>query len=111
MPTGTEHGYWRSICKKYMQEQRADDWRYLLAVGKTEVFLNVTAQKFYEKEISVPLEEYGVTEDLKVQNPLAWKKRYNQVRAQIKERLQQEMADFCAGYVDLFKEARKQGES
>jgi len=25
MPTGTEHGYWRSICKKYIQEQRAED--------------------------------------------------------------------------------------
>lgn len=49
--------------------------------------------------------------DLKVQNPLAWKKRYNQVRAQIKERLQQEMEDFCADYVDLFNEARKHGES
>ena len=105
------HCCWHNICQKYMQEQREEDWRYLQAIGKTEVFLNVAAQKLCEKEISVPLEEYGVTEDLKAQNPLAWKKRYNQVRAQIKERLQKEMADFCAGYVNLFKEVRTHGES
>ncbi|SFW14389.1 TnpV protein [Selenomonas ruminantium] len=86
MPTGTEHGYWRSICKKYMQEQRADDWRYLLKIGRTDTFLNVVDQKFYEKEYSVPMEEYGVTEELKAKDPMAWIQCYNQVRAQIKER-------------------------
>ena len=106
MPTGTEHCYWRSICKKYMQEQRAEDWLYLLKIGRTETFLNVVDQKFYEKEYSVPMEEYGVNEELKAKDPMAWIQRYNQVRAQIKERLQQEMEDFCAGYVNLFKEAR-----
>ena len=106
MPTGTKHGYWRSICKKYMQEQRAEDWRYLLKIGRTETFLNVIDQKFYEKEYSVPMEEYGVTEELKAKDPMAWIQRCNQVRAQIKERLQQEMDEYCAGYVDLFKKAR-----
>ena len=74
----------------------------MLKIGRTETFLNVIDQKFYEKEYS----EYGVNEELKAKDPMAWIQRYNQVRAQIKERLQQEMEDFCAGNVNLFKEAR-----
>lgn len=78
----------------------------MLKIGRTETFLNVIDQKFYEKEYSVPMEKYGVNEELKAKDPMAWIQRYNQVRAQIKERLQQEMEDFCAGNVNLFKEAR-----
>ena len=34
MTSGTEYGCWHGICQKYMQEQRAEDWRYLRAIGK-----------------------------------------------------------------------------
>ena len=67
-------GYWGMLRKEYMKNYKSGMYSYLLLTGKLDSYLadlNEQAQERYEVIEAQMRSAEGVTEELKVQNPMA----------------------------------------
>ena len=80
-PTYGKYGIMR---KHFLKEHRSARYQYLVLTGKLTEHLNQVDKEVREKvEILVEqmAEQWGVTEELKMQDQMAWVGRMNNIRA------------------------------
>ena len=80
-PTYGKYGIMR---KQFLKEHRSARYQYLVLTGKLTEHLNQVDKEAREKvEILVEqmAEQWGVTEELKMQDPMEWVGRMNNIRA------------------------------
>ena len=80
-PTYGKYGIMR---KQFLKEHRSARYQYLVLTGKLTEHLNQVDKEAREKvEILVEqmAEQWGVTEELKMQDQMAWVGRMNNIRA------------------------------
>ena len=84
-PTYGKYGIMR---KKFLKEHRSVRYQYLVLTGKLTEHLNQVDKEAREKvEILVEqmAEQWGVTEELKMQNQIEWVRRMNNIKANAEE--------------------------
>mgnify|MGYP000401607683 FL=1 len=80
-PTYRKYGIMR---KQFLKEHRSARYQYLVLTGKLTEHLNQVDKEVREKvEILMEqmAEQWGVTEELKMQDPMEWVGRMNNIRA------------------------------
>ena len=80
-PTYRKYGIMR---KQFLKEHRSARYQYLVLTGKLTEHLNQVDKEVREKvEILMEqmAEQWGVTEELKMQDQMAWVGRMNNIRA------------------------------
>ncbi len=80
-------GYWGMLRKEYLKNYKSGMYSYLLLTGKLDGYLadlNEQAQERYEL-IETQNSAEGVTEKLKVQNPMEWVRQCNNIRNRVQE--------------------------
>ena len=81
-------GYWGILRKEYMKNYKSGMYSYLLLTGKLDSYLadlNEQAQERYELIETQIRSAEGVTEKLKVQNPMEWVRQCNNSRNRVQE--------------------------
>ena len=81
-------GYWGMIRKEYMKNHKSGMYSYLLLTGKLDGYLadlNEQAQERYELIETQIRSAEGVTEKLKVQNPMEWVRKCNNIMNRVQE--------------------------
>ena len=81
-------GYWGMLRKEYMKNYQSGMYSYLLLTGKLDSYLadlNEQAQEGYEVIEAQMRSAEGVTEELKVQNPMEWVRQCNNIRNRVQE--------------------------
>ena len=81
-------GYWGMLRKEYMKNYKSGMYSYLLLTGKFDSYLadlNEQAQEPYEVIEAQMRSAEGVTEELKVQNPMEWVRQCNNIRNRVQE--------------------------
>ena len=81
-------GYWGMLRKEYMKNYKSGMYSYLLLTGKLDSYLadlNEQAQEGYEVIEAQMQSAEGVTEELKVQNPMEWVRQCNNIRNRVQE--------------------------
>ena len=81
-------GYWGMLRKEYMKNYKSGMYSYLLLTGKLDSYLadlNEQAQERYELIETQIRSAEGVTEKLKVQNPMEWVRQCNNIRNCVQE--------------------------
>ena len=84
-PTYRKYGIMR---KQFLKEHRSARYQYLVLTGKLTEHLNQVDKEVREKvEILMEqmAEQWGVTEELKMQDQMAWVGRMNNIRACVEE--------------------------
>lgn len=84
-PTYGKYGIMR---KKFLKEHRGARYQYLVLTGKLTEHLNQVDKEAREKvEILVEqmAEQWGVTEELKMQDQMEWVRRKNNIQATAEE--------------------------
>ena len=84
-PTYGKYGIMR---KQFLKEHRNARYQYLVLTGKLTEHLNQVDKEVREKvEILVEqmAEQWGVTEELKMQNQMEWVRRMNNIKATAEE--------------------------
>ena len=84
-PTYGKYGIMR---KQFLKEHRSARYQYLVLTGKLTDHLNQVDQEVREKvEILVEqmAEQWGVTEELKMQDQMEWVRRKNNIQATAEE--------------------------
>ena len=84
-PTYGKYGIMR---KKFLKEHRSARYQYLVLTGKLTEHLNQVDKEAREKvEILVEqmAEQWGVTEELKMQEQMEWVRRKNNIQATAEE--------------------------
>lgn len=84
-PTYGKYGIMR---KKFLKEHRSVRYQYLVLTGKLTEHLNQVDKETREKvEILVEqmAEQWGVTEELKMQDQMEWVRRKNNIQATAEE--------------------------
>ena len=84
-PTYGKYGIMR---KKFLKEHRSARYQYLVLTGKLTEHLNQVDKEVREKvEILVEqmAEQWGVTEELKMQDQMEWVRRKNNIQATAEE--------------------------
>lgn len=84
-PTYGKYGIMR---KKFLKEHRSARYQYLVLTGKLTEHLNQVDKEAREKvEILVEqmAEQWGVTEELKMQDQMEWVRRKNNIQATAEE--------------------------
>lgn len=84
-PTYGKYGIMR---KKFLKEHRSVRYQYLVLTGKLTEHLNQVDKEAREKvEILVEqmAEQWGVTEELKMQDQMEWVRRKNNIQATAEE--------------------------
>ena len=84
-PTYGKYGIMR---KKFLKEHRSARYQYLVLTGKLTEHLNQVDKEAIEKvEILVEqmAEQWGVTEELKMQDQMEWVRRKNNIQATAEE--------------------------
>ena len=79
-PTYRKYGIMR---KQFLKEHRSARYQYLVLTGKLTEHLNQVNQEVREKvEMLVErmAEQWGVTEELKMQNQMEWVRRMNNIK-------------------------------
>ena len=70
--------------KQFLKEHRSARYQYLVLTGKLTEHLNQVDKEVREK-VEILMEQmagqWGVTEELKMQDQLAWVRRMNNIRA------------------------------
>ena len=84
-PTYGKYGIMR---KQFLKEHRSARYQYLVLTGKLTDHLNQVDKEVREKA-EILMEQmavqWGVTEELKMQNQMAWVQHMNSLRAQAEE--------------------------
>ena len=84
-PTYRKYGIMR---KQFLKEHRSARYQYLVLTGKLTEHLNQVDKEVREKvEILMEqmAEQWGVTEELKMQNQMEWVRRMNNIQATAEE--------------------------
>ena len=84
-PTYRKYGIMR---KQFLKEHRSARYQYLVLTGKLTEHLNQVDKEVREKvEILVEqmAEQWGVTEELKMQDQMEWVRRLNNIQATAEE--------------------------
>ena len=84
-PTYGKYGIMR---KQFLKEHRSVRYQYLVLAGKLTEHLNQVDKEAREKvEILMEqmAEQWGVTEELKMQNQMEWVRRMNNIKATAEE--------------------------
>ena len=84
-PTYGKYGIMR---KQFLKEYRSAKYQYLVLTGKLTEHLNQVDKEVREKvEILVEqmAEQWGVTEELKMQDQMEWVRRMNNIKANAEE--------------------------
>ena len=74
--------------KKFLKEHRSARYQYLVLVGKLMEHLNQVDKEVREKvEMLVEQmdEQWGVTDELKMQNQMEWVRRMNNIKTNAEE--------------------------
>ena len=90
-PTYGKYGIMR---KQFLKEHRSARYQYLVLTGKLTEHLNQVDKEVREKVemlMEQMAEQWGVTEELKMQNQMAWVGRMNNIRACAEERVVKEI--------------------
>ena len=80
-PTYGKYGMMR---KQFLKEHRSARYQYLVLTGKLTEHLNQVDKEAREKVemlMEQMAEQWGVTEELKMQDPMEWVGRMNNIRA------------------------------
>ena len=80
-PTYGKYGIMR---KQFLKEHRSARYQYLVLTGKLTEHLNQVDKEVREKVemlVEQMAEQWGVTEELKMQDQMAWVGRMNNIRA------------------------------
>lgn len=89
-------GMWGRQHEQYLKEHRRIVYNSLLLSGKLNAYLADTdrqTQERYERLIVQMKQACGITEDLKVSDPLAWVGKMNNIRACTEEIMNIEMTN------------------
>ena len=90
-PTYGKYGIMR---KQFLKEHRSARYQYLVLTGKLTEHLNQVDKEAREKVemlMEQMAEQWGVTEELKMQDQMAWVGRMNNIRACVEEIVQYTM--------------------
>ena len=90
-PTYGKYGIMR---KQFLKEHRSARYQYLVLTGKLTEHLNQVDKEVREKVemlVEQMAEQWGVTEELKMQNQMAWVGRMNNIRACAEEMILKEI--------------------
>ena len=84
-PTYGKYGIMR---KQFLKEHRSARYQYLVLTGKLTEHLNQVDKEVREKA-EILMEQmavqWGVTEELKMQNQMEWVRRMNNIKANVEE--------------------------
>ena len=81
-------GCWGMLRKEYLKEHKSGTYTYLLLTARLDSYLadlNEQAQERYELIETQIRSAEGVTEKLKVQNPMEWVRQCNNIRNRVQE--------------------------
>ena len=81
-------GLWGMLRKEYLKEHKSGTYTYLLLTARLDSYLadlNEQAQERYELIETQIRSAEGVTEKLKVQNPMEWVRQCNNIRNRVQE--------------------------
>ena len=84
-PTYGKYGIMR---KQFLKEHRSARYQYLVLIGKLTEHLNQVDKEAREKVemlVEQMAEQWGVTEELKMQNQMEWVRRMNNIKATAEE--------------------------
>ena len=84
-PTYGKYGIMR---KQFLKEHRSARYQYLVLTGKLTEHLNQVDKEVREKVemlVEQMAEQWGVTEELKMQNQMEWGRRMNNIKATAEE--------------------------
>ena len=91
LPTEKEHksiGLWGQRHKRYLQEHKRAVYITLLTRGKLNCYLTDIDEQATEmifRLVEQMADKEGVTEQLKVENPMLWVGRMNEIQARARE--------------------------
>lgn len=91
LPTEKEHkpiGLWRQRHKRYLQEHKRAVYITLLTSGKLNCYLTDIDEQATEmifRLVEQMADKEGVTEQLKVEKPMLWVGRMNEIQARVRE--------------------------
>ena len=96
LPEGTEYpiGKYGILRKSYLKEHRKGLYLQLILAGKLNEHLHQIDEdcnQMMERLVEQMKEAYGVTEELKMQNQMAWIGRMNNIRACVEEMVVKEI--------------------
>ena len=84
-PTYGKYGIMR---KQFLKEHRSARYQYLVLTGKLTEHLNQVDKEAREKVemlVEQMAEQWGVTEELKMQDQMEWVRRMNNIRSRVVE--------------------------
>ncbi|MEG1426990.1 MAG: TnpV protein, partial [Oscillospiraceae bacterium] len=87
-------GKYASLRKQYLMEHHYGLFLNLLTQGRLNAHLNEiqkTATKRLEQITTQMMEEQGITEALKAQNPMVWVGQVNTIKEAVEEQILQEL--------------------
>ena len=87
-------GRWGRMHREYLREHKPIQYNCLLLSGKLWTYLadlNQQAQDRLERMIDQMKVSEGITEALKVSDPMAWVQRMNNIRARAEETVREEL--------------------
>ncbi|WP_288553204.1 TnpV protein [[Ruminococcus] lactaris] len=80
-PTYGKYGIMR---KQFLKEHRSARYQYLVLTGKLTEHLNQIDKEVREK-VEMLAEQWGVTEELKMQDQMEWVRRMNNIKNVVEE--------------------------
>ena len=84
----TTYGKYGIMRKQFLKEHRSARYQYLVLTGKLTEHLNQVDKEVREKVemlVEQMAEQWGVTEELKMQNQMEWVRRMNNIKATAEE--------------------------
>lgn len=93
-PENQSFGFWADWRHSYLEEHQPKLWQRLLDEGRAEAYLRAFDEEIQEKADRLEkqmIPKFGLTEDLKKRDPMAWVGTYNNLRQAIREILQEEI--------------------
>lgn len=82
------YGKYGIMRKQFLKEHRSARYQYLVLTGKLTEHLNQVDKEVREKVemlMEQMAEQWGVTEELKMQDPMGWVRRMNNIKATAEE--------------------------
>ena len=84
----TTYGKYGIMRKQFLKEHRSARYQYLVLTGKLTEHLNQVDKEVREKVemlVEQMAEQWGVTEELKMQDQMEWVRRMNNIKATAEE--------------------------
>ena len=82
------YGKYGIMRKQFLKEHRSAKYQYLVLTGKLTEYLNQVDKEAREKVemlVEQMAEQWGVTEELKMQNQMEWVRKMNNIRSRAVE--------------------------